>query len=163
MIKTIRIDDALWSSAPKLRRDDWRVSIVDLVDDARLGEDDDHLLHVSYDARALVCATFDAAGATRRTFEVQATDLRPHVEEYLAIIRKMHTHDPKSDFSSRMEAFDMAKKVVHDGAAKTLSRTMPTLAPDHETYRRLFSLFFSLVVDVTKLPEARAHRRHGTK
>lgn len=155
MIRRIRIDDALWSSAPKLRRDDWRVSIVDLTDDARLGDDDDHLLHVAFDAAALACTTFDEAGAPRKTFEARAADLKPHVDEYLAIVRKMH--GGVVDF----EAFDMAKKVVHDKAAKTLARAMPELAPDHETYRRLFSLFFSVIVDVTKLPEARAHRRHG--
>ncbi len=160
MIKAIRIDDALWTSAPKLRRDDWRVSIVDLVDDARLGDDDDHLLHVAFDARAVTCATFDAEGSPRKLLRVTAADMRPHVEEYLAIIRKMH-EDDGSDFSSRLTAFDMAKKVVHDGAAKTLARTLPNLARDHETYRRLFSLIFALIVDVTKLPTARAHRRHG--
>lgn len=161
MIKAIRIDDALWATAPKLRRDDWRVSIVDLVDDACLGGDGDHTLRVAWNAHAVSCATFDEDGAPRATFEVRATDLRPHVEEYLAIIRKM-SDGGGGDFSSRMAAFDMAKKVVHDGAAKTLARTMPELARDHEAYRRLFSLFFAVIVDVTKLPGARAHRRHAT-
>jgi len=57
-------------------------------------------------------------------------------------------------------AFDMAKKVVHDAGAKTLARALPELARDHETYRRLFSLLLAVVVDVTKLPGAIAHRRH---
>lgn len=161
MIREIRIDDALWASAPKLRRDDWRVSIVDLVDDARLGDDGDRVVHFSYDANAVRCRTFGERGEPRASFEVTAAQLRLHVEEYLAIVRKMHASGDASDFSSRMAAFDMAKKVVHDGAAKTLASAMPGLARDHETYRRLFSLIFSLIVDVTKLPTARAHRRHA--
>jgi hypothetical protein len=54
----------------------------------------------------------------------------------------------------------MAKKVVHDAGAKTLARSLPDLARQHEAYRRLFSLLLAIVVDVTKLPGAIAHRRH---
>jgi hypothetical protein len=37
VIKRVRIDDALWDAAHRKRRDDWRVSIADLVDEERLG------------------------------------------------------------------------------------------------------------------------------
>jgi len=86
-------------------------------------------------------------------------DIKHHVDEYLAIIKNMQASDA-SVHSSSMYLLDMAKKVVHDAGAKTLARALPELARDHETYRRLFSLLLAVVVDVTKLPGAIAHRRH---
>ncbi len=154
MIAVVRIDDALWDSASRGRRDDWRVSIVDLVDDARLGDDGDHVLHVAADSRAVSLSTFDAAGAPRSALEVPMAELRPQIDEYLAIIRRM-----QGDDKGAMHALDMAKKVVHDAGAKTLARAVPELARDHESFRRLFSLILSVVVDVTALPGS--HRRHA--
>jgi uncharacterized protein (UPF0262 family) len=118
------------------------------------------VLNVSADTEAVVCEALDAAGARVATWRAGAHELRPHIREYLRVMRKLHDDDG-APHSARYAAFDMAKKVVHDAAAKTLAAAMPGLAPDHETYRRLFSLFFSLVVDVTRIPGAGAHRRHG--
>lgn len=160
MIRAIRIDDALWDAASSLRRDDWRISITDLVDEVLLGDEEDHLLVVSHDEGAIVLATFDAGGAPRALFELSAVLLRGHVEEYLTIIARMYKNEA-SDASAHMHTLDMAKKVVHDAGARTLARELPDFARDHESYRRLFTLVLSVVVDVTKLPGAAAHRRHG--
>ncbi len=159
MIRAIRIDDDLWGEANRLRRDDWKISIADLTDDACLGDDDDHLLHITNAAHAVLLSTFDEGGAPRSALEIPHADIKHHVEEYLQIIKRMQSGDA-SDFSSKMHTLDMAKKVVHDAGAKTLARALPDLAKDHETYRRLFSLLLAIVVDVTKLPGAIAHRRH---
>ena len=43
-ISVLRLDDRLWDGAPQLRRDDWRTSIVDLLDDAKLGLEGEHTL-----------------------------------------------------------------------------------------------------------------------
>jgi uncharacterized protein (UPF0262 family) len=160
VIQAIRIDDALWDAASSLRRDDWRISITDLVDEAALGEEDDHLLVVSIGEDVIALTTFDSEGAPRGLFEVSTVLLRVHVEEYLAIITRMHKSDA-SDASTHMHTLDMAKKVVHDAGARTLARELPAFARDHESYRRLFTLVLSVVVDVTVLPGAAAHRRHG--
>ena len=159
MIRVVRIDDALWDSASRLRRDDWKISIADLTHDASLGDDDDHLLHIASAPHAVLLSTFDEGGAPRSVLEVPHADIKHHVDEYLQIIKRMQSGEA-SDFSSKMHTLDMAKKVVHDAGAKTLSRALPGLAQDHETYRRLFSLLLAIVVDVTKLPGAIAHRRH---
>ena len=159
MIRVVRIDDALWDAANRLRRDDWRISIADLIDEPCLGDDDDHLLHIANARHAVLLSTFDEGGAPRSVLEVPHRDIKHHVDEYLAIIKHMQSSEA-SDYSSKMHTLDMAKKVVHDAGAKTLARTLPELAPDHETYRRLFSLLLAVVVDVTKLPGAIAHRRH---
>ena len=159
MIREIRIDEALWERSSALRREDWIASIRDLLHDGHLGKAGDHTLVVRAELRAIVCTVLDPHGAVRATHTVSADDLGPHVEEYFAVIRKLRAGGEHLS-SARMTAFDMAKKVVHDGAARTLARTLPGLAHDHATYRRLFSLFFSLVVDVTK-HGMNAHRRHG--
>lgn len=157
-VAILRIDDRLWDHAPQLRRDDWRTSIVDLLDDAKLGGDEDHTLHVSVADDGVVLVTFDEGGAVLETRIVELPKLQPHVDEYLFIIRRMQS-EGASDSSSKMQALDMAKKVVHDGGAKTLAAELAGFAPDHETYRRLFTLLLSVLVDVTKLGGG-AHRRH---
>lgn len=159
MIRVVRIDDALWDAASRLRRDDWKISIADLVRDPTLGDDDDHLLHIANARHAVLLSTFDEGGAPRDVLEVPHADIKHHVDEYLAIIKNMQASDAPAQ-SSSMYLLDMAKKVVHDAGAKTLSRALPDLARDHESYRRLFSLLLAVVVDVTKLPGAIAHRRH---
>ena len=106
---------------------------------------------------AVVLATFDEQGVPRAVREVQRSALAAHVGEYLTIIRRMHHEDVGA---SRLHALDMAKKVVHDAGAKTLAHALPNMARDHEGYRRLFTLILSLLVDVTTLPTAKAHRRH---
>ena len=126
-----------------------------------MGDDEDHLLVLGLetDTETVALATFDEQGAPRGVHELPQTTLRPHVDEYLTIIRHMH-HEDVSDRSTRMHTLDMAKKVVHDAGAKTLARSLPTVARDHETYRRLFTLVLSLLIDVTTLPGTQAHRRH---
>ena len=158
-VVTIRIEESLWDAANALRREDWRISITGLTEEGCLGDEDDSLLLVSHGETMIALATFDAEGAPRALHEVALTDLRSHVEEYLAIIARMQRNDA-NDLSAHMHTLDMAKKVVHDAGARTLARAMPELARDHESYRRLFSLVLSIVVDVTKLPGAVAHRRH---
>jgi uncharacterized protein (UPF0262 family) len=159
LISTIRIDHALWAAANAVRRHDWRISITGLVEEARLGSDDEAVLHLSHDETAVVLATFDAGGGPQNLYELPIAELRRHVDEYLTIIAKMQEGDA-GDLSAHMHALDMAKKVVHDAGARTLAGRLPTFAREHESYRRLFSLVLSVVVDVTTLPGATAHRRH---
>jgi len=158
-VSDIRIDARLWEAASELRRDDWRTSIIDLLDDAKLGNDETHVLHLSVDSEGLALVTFDENGGPVATHLLLPAHLAPHTKEYLAIIGRMHEGDA-SESSSRMQALDMAKKVVHDHGARTLAAQLPGFAPDHETYRRLFTLLLSVVVDVTKLHGVNAHRRH---
>jgi uncharacterized protein (UPF0262 family) len=157
-IAALRIDDRLWDSAPDLRRADWRTSIVDLLDDAKLGAEEEHTLHVSASDDGIELVTFDEGGAVLSARAITHGRLKPHVDEYLLIIRRMQSEEV-AESSSRMQSLDMAKKVVHDGGAKTLAAELPGFAPDHETYRRLFTLLLSVLVDVTRLG-AGAHRRH---
>ena len=159
MIRVVRIDDALWDAASRLRRDDWRISIADLIDEPCLGDDDDHLLHITSTRHAVLLSTFDEGGAPRNALEVPHVGIKHHVDEYLAIIKNMQSGEA-SDYSSKMHTLDMAKKVVHDAGAKTLAKALPEFSREHEAYRRLFSLLLAIVVDVTKLPGAIAHRRH---
>jgi uncharacterized protein (UPF0262 family) len=156
VIQRVRIDDAMWDAAHRRRRHDWRVSIVDVVD-GQLGHTSDHLLYVGLNDHAVWLTTFDELGAPNETYEITHSQLRKQVDEYLAIIRRIEASD-EHDFSSVMHALDMGKKVVHDAGARTLARALPGFAPNHEAYRRLFSLILSLIVDVTALTKSRGHR-----
>src|SRR3954466_7329655 len=127
MIKVVRIDDALWDAANRLRRDDWRISIADLVDEACLGEEDDHVLHITSTREAVLLSTFDEGGAPRTVLEVMHAHIKHHVDEYLAIIKNMQSHEA-SAYSASMHTLDMAKKVVHDAGAKTLAKALPALS-----------------------------------
>jgi len=53
----------------------------------------------------------------------------------------------------------MAKRVAHNAAARALQQSLASLAPDHPTARRLFTLVLTLFVDTTRLAMVHDHRR----
>jgi uncharacterized protein (UPF0262 family) len=158
MVQTIRIDDALWDASPAERRADWRTTIVDLLDDGGLVSA--HTRLVVRSAGPDVHLALDG-GAEPTTFAVEAASVRALISEYLHVIRRMQDEEV-AESSAKMQALDMAKKVVHDKGGKALAAAAPGLAASHETYRRLFTLVVTVLVDVTALPGARAHRRHAS-
>ncbi len=99
MIRVVRIEDDLWDAANRLRRDDWRISIADLVDEPCLGDEDDHLLHITNAHHAVLLSTFDEQGAPRSALEVPHVHIKHHVDEYLTIIKRMQSSEA-SDYSS---------------------------------------------------------------
>lgn len=100
----------------------------------------------------------DDEGSVCDTISIPLALLEPHVQEYLAIIRRLDEGAGHRE-TSWVEAVDMAKKVVHDTAGRALAATVPVLSDDLEPYRRLFTLLLSLVVDTTRLVHARGHSR----
>jgi len=83
--------------------------------------------------------------------------LREHIHEYVDIVRQIEQTEHGGG-SSRIEALDMAKKLAHDAAARTLRRLIRPMELDHATCRRLFTVLLALRVDTTKLTGIRAHR-----
>lgn len=155
-MKDIRIDEALWSSAPHLRRLEWRTLIADLLDAEEVAPRA-RLMHIKMDADDVVITLeleVEDAEARRQERLIPGSILRAHFEEYLQIVRAMIEPDVPA---MRLEALDMAKKVVHDRAARALAEHAPELAADHEGYRRLYSLIVALKVDTTNLPAAHRH------
>ncbi len=131
---------------------------MDLLDDAGLGQDAHRELHVAIEHSAVMLRFMRENGAID-THKVPSEALGALIGEYLHVIGRMQEEDV-AESSSKMHALDMAKKVVHDKGAKVLESAAPAVAHSHETYRRLFTLVLSLLVDVTALPGAAKHRRH---
>ncbi len=157
MVRTIRLDDPLWAAASRARRDDWRATIVDLLDDGGLGQTNHHELRVGLEG-ADVWLRLQGEGTTE-ALTIPSDALAGLIGEYLHVIQRMQDADV-SESSSKMRALDMAKKVVHDSGARVIANAAPSVGTTHETYRRLFTLVLSVAVDVTALPSAGAHRRH---
>jgi hypothetical protein len=158
----VHVDERLWATASKTRRHEWRVLCEDLAKHPALlpgktatavviGVDETHV-------EVTVLAARDAADGPapeRETLRRARAALDAVLSEYLDVIRRL---DDDGISSMRAEALDMAKKVVHDDAAKRVAALYPELAEDHEVRRRFFSLFVALAVDTTRLAHAHRHR-----
>lgn len=161
----LRIDEATWESGTPLRRAEWKSACDDLLADENFSDDvsNRHVLVSSKPAIAIF-EVLDEEGFATGTFEITQASLQAPITEYLAIIRGMDETARDRD-ASWFEAVDMAKKVVHDQAARVLTSTVPELSIDLGTLRKVFTLVLSLFVDTTTLHHARGHgfRRSQTK
>jgi uncharacterized protein (UPF0262 family) len=152
-LHAVRIDEPLWSGASAVRRAEWTTLITDLLRaespwPTRAGATviigcDDELIVFRF-------TQDDAEDVT----SVPRGDLRALFDEYLGVIDRLGEDDLHP---MRMEALDMAKRVVHDGGARRLGELLPDLAESLDARRRLFSLVVSLVVDTTRRPWAHRH------
>jgi len=147
-VREIRVIESLWSEASALRSQEWRTLISDLLDEDSLALDADQI--VIAPENGFVLASDEAR------IEIPDAVLAPHIAEYVAIMKKMIEDDIPAP---RLEALDMAKKVVHDAAARALAEHSPNLARGHEGFRRLFTLLVALRVDTTHLPGAHRYRK----
>jgi uncharacterized protein (UPF0262 family) len=157
-LRELHLNDDTWVGAAPMRRAEWRAAIDDLRHHAVLGPRfADLYALLTPEASRMRLEFLDDEGEVRETIDVPLAVLEPHVKEYLAIIRRLDEGAGHRD-AAWVEAVDMAKKVVHDSAARTLATTVPELSEDHETFRRFFTLFLALLVDTTRLVHARGHR-----
>ncbi|MFO0668928.1 MAG: UPF0262 family protein [Polyangiaceae bacterium] len=157
-MRDLRLAEEVWEHGSPMRRAEWRAAIDDLRRYAVLGPRFASLYGLVTPAPAAIRLEFlDEDGVVAESFDVPIAVLDPHVKEYLAIIRRLDEGAGHRE-TSWVEAVDMAKKVVHDSAARTLATTLAGLAADHETYRRIFTLLLALVVDTTELVHVRGHR-----
>lgn len=153
-IVEIRIDEDLWIDASELRRQEWRTLIADLLDEGPIApRSSAHRMIISAHEHTIVLELI--ADEVIERIELDDALLGPHMEEYLAIIEKMIEDDVPAP---RLEALDMAKKVVHDRGGGAIAAAAPHLAAGLEPFRRLFSLVVALRGDTTTLPAAHRHR-----
>jgi hypothetical protein len=150
----IRIHEEVWASGSDLQRTEWRTLLVDLIDEGTLFPGEALLA----DSEVSLGPSHVSVVSLRVTRTLWSPELEGHAREYLRVIRQLMEESPHS---SRFEALDMGKKVVHDQAARTLRELAPDVCDTHETYRRLFSLLVALRNDTTKLPTAHGH--HGRR
>jgi uncharacterized protein (UPF0262 family) len=154
----LRLVEATWSAATPLRQAEWRAVREQLLADTQFADSlDGGYLSVTPTAEAVVLEVLDEEGYVTQTFTIVRAVLAASIDEYVALIRRL---DERADYhdASWFEAVDMAKRVVHDGAAQLLLQTVPQLSTELTTHRKVFTLLFSLFVDTTTLHH-RGHER----
>jgi hypothetical protein len=150
MPNSLRIDDAVWELGTPLQRAEWVTLICDLLDEGVVS------IQGATRARALTIDSCRIYVETEPACCVLVWNdaMTNYAAEYIQIIRRLMD---RNLHVAQVEAIDMAKKVVHDRAARGLAELAPGLADSHETYRRLFSLLVSLRENTTLLPAAHGH------
>lgn len=156
MIARVDLHPSLLQAAAPARIDDWRVAVHALVDDVDATHPDALTLFVDVEPDGLLLVWLRSGTAVART-PVRDAALRRHLDEYESVCRRLASLDEDAG-GQRLLALDMAKKLAHDDAARTLRALCEPVAPDHATCRRLFTLVFVLRVDTTTF--GLAHRRH---
>lgn len=157
----VLIDDATWEAASAERRREWRAVLDELIAEHRFE------LPPGAPLRMLV-----TVGAGRITLDARSTEgqmvamvevpieggVDAHLREYVEICREMGMLG-EGDNSPKLEALDIAKRLVHDEAADTVRVLCRAFGPDLATSRRLFTLLVTLSVDTTRL--VRPHHLDG--
>ena len=80
------------------------------------------------------------SGHAVRELGLRSVELKDSIEEYLHIVEQMRPDSP--DFArTRLEALDVAKRIVHDQAGQRIRKLLAeSVVLDLETARRLFTL-----------------------
>lgn len=155
-LAAVTIDEQTLEEATKARRIEWEANIREFV--ARTQErfaEGVALLHITLSEQQFVIEARDAAHHRLSEHTIPHDLLAEHIQEYVDIVRQIDA----SEGLSRVEALDMAKKVTHDRAGRTLKRRLRNLEMSHQAARRLFTLLLSIKLDTTKLAGIYGHRR----
>lgn len=156
VIERIEIHPDLVRDPSPARAAERTVAIHDLQHGAVVSRPGPYVLLVASEGEDLALVWRRDEEAVRAPIPMSA--LRPHLDEYLWICRTLGQLDDEGAASPRLEALDMAKKVAHDDAAKTLASLSAHVTPDHATARRLFTLLLCLLVDTTRISVLHRHR-----
>lgn len=157
------IDDAAWEGAPRTRRHEWRTVLDELLAEGRFELPDGALASSDGALRLLVSVLHDGVlldvctltGQEVALVELRLDALADPIREYVGICRDM-VKLAEGQNSPRIEALDIAKRLVHDEAAETVRLLCRALRPDLATARRLFTLIVTLHVDTTRFHLPRA-------
>ncbi|NLY94873.1 MAG: hypothetical protein GXY23_12700 [Myxococcales bacterium] len=154
----VSIDERLAREASEARRQEWLTLCRELVAAwSELPREDAHTLRITLLDRAFGLALLDEAGRELVFVSVTFEALAEHLDEYVDIVRQIAREDASAGVL-RLEALDMAKKVVHDRAGRMLKKACREMGVDLEGARRLFSLLVSLRIDTTRLVGIHGHR-----
>jgi uncharacterized protein (UPF0262 family) len=154
-LSELRIDEATWSAGSPERRHEWRLAVSEVVQEG--------LFELSEEARArgplraelvlgdsrLELAINDGE-AKVAVEELPLAEVRPLADEYMRVCVEMGRLGEGAG-SPKLEALDIAKRLVHDEAGEAMRSLLRTLRPDHATARRLFTLIVTLLYDTTRL------------
>jgi len=157
MLRELLLSESLWHQASDERRAGWKK----LMDEVRRETDfldTLEVLRLELEVGRLRLVGVNAAGEAEADVVVDRAQLNPLMDEYLDIVRQLG--DPERPLGvTRLEALDMAKRVVHDRAGRLLLRRGRALGLSLASARRLFSLLVALAHDTTTLGAGLSHRR----
>jgi uncharacterized protein (UPF0262 family) len=157
-LEEVRIDERTWNDADAARRQEYRVAFQEILADDELSfPPEARQLSVTVGEQAMALELTDASGCAIASAEVPRSALQGHVTEYVDIVRQLERAQ-RGVAAASIEALDMAKKLAHDDAARTLRRLCRPLGADHDTCRRIWTLLLTLRVDTTRLTGVRGHR-----
>lgn len=157
-VQAVRIEEQLWSSAPMLRKEDWRALIHDILSGTLPWPSRETCTLIAGCDDNNVNFTFTTMSTPDDKLTIPRANIAAIIKEYTDLIKKLATRDM---MEVHFEALDMAKRVVHDAGARKLAVLLPGVGSNFETNRRLFSLVVSLTVDTTRLGPYPGHRHHG--
>ncbi|MFW6067162.1 MAG: UPF0262 family protein [Myxococcota bacterium] len=158
-LEEVRIDERTRAEAEEARRLEWQGCIAELLDPARnVFREDARRLDVTVTEQATLLDLYDASCTLVEHVRLPRNALKDLIAEYVDVVRELARQEGPGGLA-RMEALDMAKKVVHDKAGRVVRRYCRGFGIDHETARRLFTLLLSLRVDTTRLVGIHGHRR----
>lgn len=156
-VTEVQIDPVVLSSCDETRRREWQAIAAEILKDGRfelaVGP---HVLWVTSNEQATTFELRPEVGESIHV-EVLRESVARFIGEYIDIVRRMAAED-LARHSVELEALDMAKKVTHDMAARTIERLCRPLGVDHDTARRLFTLLLAIRVDTTKITGIHSHR-----
>lgn len=152
----VRIDESTWMSGTDARRQEWSAAARSLghADDMRFASGI-VLVRVELTQQAFELGAWDANDIEVAHHTLPHDGLRDFVTEYIDIVRQL----ARTDGLARLEALDMAKKVVHDKAGRWLRKYCDGFNLNLPSARRLFTLLLTLKVDTTRIIGVHGHRR----
>jgi uncharacterized protein (UPF0262 family) len=168
LLKDVRIDEATWRCANEPRHAEWRQAIAELVEDGTFTLDPDGKQpgrqdgarpialrgRVALAPDAVKLSLFDGRDDEVGRMELQRPVLAPLLREYTQLVTSLESAlgdgtGSLGDPAPRVEAIDIARRLLHDDAAELLRRSCVGARPDHKTARRLFTLLVLLTHDTT--------------
>lgn len=159
----LRLDAELWERGSAARKLEWQGAIRDFVETAAIDVDlpeapteaASHLGHATNGLLLVLHRPDDTTRAPLCAATIPQQRVSPLVDEYAQICAELVRpgHAPP-----RLEALDIAKRLVHDEGGEVLQGLLLPLHLDHQTARRLFTLIVTVLVDTTQLA-IRPHRK----
>ena len=157
MLRELTLSESLWGRTSEDRHEGWRKLIEEVRAETEFAPALTSI-HIELDTSRLRLLGRDDAGAECADVLLDRAELDQLMDEYLDIVCQLG--DPDRPLGvTRLEALDMAKRVVHDRAGRLLVRRGRALGLELGSARRLFSLVVALAHDTTKLGAGLRHRR----
>jgi uncharacterized protein (UPF0262 family) len=153
-LNDVVIDERTLQRGSDAQHIEWETNVRELLSKAESRTQDVATLHLSVTEQRFVLDFRREDGSELVSVSVPHMLLSELMTEYIDIVRQI----AEADGVNQMEALDMAKKVTHDRAGRTLKRELRELGFDLEMSRRLFTLLLSLRVDTTRLVGIHGHR-----